>query len=302
MRLSLQAFDTRNLNWAKTSSEILVASLLGLALAAHAAPALTTIAEDSFDYPANVSLVGKNGGTGWTGAWESDSSAFPDFFTDGAGLSVPGVAGTGGKMVFRQQATQLNDAGRNLPSQSSGVVFLQFISQFGVQSGGGTPSIRLLNVGGSWTGGVGNNGSCGGRKVYAILDSNLQAGVAAACTNIALSTLAAVVLRIDYVAQNTRLWVLPSLAGFDYLNPPAPSAEYAGLAPTFDRIAIYSRFSASIDELRVFRLPTLAAPAPTPVPATSRYVLLALVLSLLGWGVHQLGRRRISAKPPPLSG
>jgi hypothetical protein len=210
----------------------------------------TVIAEDSFSYPGNVTLPGQNGGTGWSGAWESDSISFTDFVTNATSLSVPGVTSTGGKIVY-VAGSALNDSARNIPLQNSGVVFVQLLAQFGTQSGGGTPNLRFTSSG-ALTGAIGNNAACGS-PVYAILNTSLQA-ISASCSAVALSTLSAVVLRIDYTANNTRMWVLPSLVGFDYLNPPTPSAEYAGLAPAFNRIAFYTRNPASIDELRIFRV------------------------------------------------
>jgi hypothetical protein len=239
------------------------------------------IAEDPFAYAANVPLTGQNGGSGWTGGWVSDSISFTDFFTSAASQVVPGVTSTGGSMLYTFAGTQINDAARTLPLQNTGVVFLQFLSQFGTQSGGGTPSIRLSS-GGVLTGGVGNNGGCGS-SVYAVLGSNL-APIAASCSAVALSTLSAVVVRIDYTANVTRMWVQQSVVGFDYLNPPAPSAEYAGLAPQFDRIAIYSRSPARMDELRVFRVvDSPAAPLPVPGLSNAGLWLLSGLLAVLAW-------------------
>lgn len=255
---------------------------LGVGILAHSAPVTTVIAEDAFSYVGGISLVGQAGGTGWTAAWESDSPSFTDFYTNASGLSLPGVAAAGGKVLFTPAGTQINDAARNLPLQNTGVVFVRFLSQFGVQSGGGTPNIRL-SASGVGTGGVGNNGVCGS-AVYAILNSTLSS-IAASCSAVSLSTLSAVVLRIDYTANVTRMWVLPDLAGFDYLSPPAPSAEYIGLAPAFDRIALYSRSPASIDELRVFRVASAAPASVQAVPTLSVWaaVTLAGVLLLFGW-------------------
>lgn len=236
-------------------------ALPALLMPAFAAPVITTIAEDSFAYTAGVTLTGKNGGSGWSGDWVSDSGAFSDFITNGTSLSVTGVTSSGGRMVY-SAGTAINDSARALPLQNSGVVFLQFLSQFGTQSGGGTPSIRLSSSGGAsaW---LGNNGGCGA-AVYAILDaatSFVPPVGSSACSSVSLSTLSVVVLRIDYTANTTRMWVLSNLTGFDYLNPPAPSAERTGLAPAFDRIAIYSRTPGSIDELRVFRVDAALSPA-----------------------------------------
>ena len=211
---------------------------------------VTVLAADSFSYPGNVALPGQNGGTGWSGAWVSDSVSFTDFYTNAASLAVTGVASAGGRAVYRA-GSQLNDAARTLPLQNTGVVFVQFLAQFGTQSGGGTPNIRFSSSG-ALTGAVGNNGACGS-AVYAILNNNLQA-IPASCSAVTLATLSAVVLRIDYTANNTRMWVLPGLSGFDYLNPPTASAEYDGLAPAFDRLSFYTRNPANIDELRIFRV------------------------------------------------
>lgn len=73
---------------------------LSAAMLAHSAPVTTVVAEESFGYPGGVSLVGQNGGTGWTGAWVSDSPAFTDFFTNATGLSLPGSVGSGGAEQF----------------------------------------------------------------------------------------------------------------------------------------------------------------------------------------------------------
>ena len=252
------------------------------------AASTTLVAEDTFSYVNGTSLVGNNGGSGWSGAWVSDSPSFTDFFVDGSSLSVPGVTSTGGKMIFVSN-TLLNDAARTLPLQNSGVVFIRFLSQFDTQSGGGTPTIRLV-ASGSLSGGVGNNGGCGS-AVYAILDTSLQP-ITASCSSVSLATLSAVILRIDYTANTTRLWVLPSMAGFDYTNPPAPSAEYAGLAPAFDRISIYSRATASIDELQVLRLVPDQA-QPQPVPSMSWLALVALTVAMgLAWLRAGLRERR----------
>lgn len=251
---------------------------------------MTVIAQDSFDYTGGIVITGQSGGTGWTSDWMSDSVSFDDFSTDTIGLSVPGLAGAGGKLVFRQRSprfTQLNDAARTLPLQNSGVVFIRFLSRFGTQSGGGTPSIRLLSSG-VLTGGVGNNGGCSGSKVYAILGATLGP-VAASCSSVLLSTLSAVVLRIDYTSNTTRMWVLSDLTGFDYLHPPPPSAEYVGLAPAFDRMAIYTRSPASVDELRVFRM-TDPVTLAQPVPALSMWALWGgtalLLLLMVGYRRH----------------
>lgn len=248
-----------------------LAGWIGLA---QAATVPTIVAQDSFSYTANITLTGQSGGSGWSGPWFSHSSSFTDFRTNGTSLSVPGLTSTGGRMIY-VAGSGLNDSARSLPLQNSGVVWVQFLSQFGTQSGGGTPSLRFVSSGPAqfW---IGNNGACGA-AVYAIIDPSAGGPAPGdpACTNVALSALRAVVVRVDYAAGNTRMWVLSSLSGFDYLNPPAPSATYAGLAVAFDTIAIYARTPASIDELRIFRLDPSLAPASQSVSALAGSAITA---------------------------
>jgi hypothetical protein len=45
--------------------------LISSFIPSHATAATSVIASDSFDYPANASLSGQNGGRGWSGAWQS---------------------------------------------------------------------------------------------------------------------------------------------------------------------------------------------------------------------------------------
>lgn len=257
--------------------------LAGLALCAcllpaHSAPVTTVIAEDSFAYTSGQSVVGKSGGSGWTTPWEFENPNFSRLQVDATGLTVPGVSSTGGGLVYVLNGVNpLGHAARALPLQDTGVVFVQFLSQFGTQSGSGSPTIRF---GAAW---VGNTGGCGS-PVYALIDTTASVFE---CTTVPLATLSAVVLRIDYTAQTTQMWVLPSLSGFDYLNPPAPTVQRAGFAPVFSRFSLYARNPARIDELKVFRVANVVpAPAmPQPVPADSWGALGAAsgLILLAGW-------------------
>jgi len=158
---------------------------------------------------------------------------------------------------------------------NSGVVFLQFLSQFGSSSGGGTPNIRLMN-GGSVTGGFGGNGGVFG-GVMSILNASLNpAANGSSSSSASLSAQNLVVARIDYQNHSTSLWVNPNLSTFDYENPGSPDASYAGLAPTFNAIAIYSRDPGNVDELSV-----QAEPVPEPTTAA---LMLAGVCALLVYG------------------
>lgn len=263
-------------------SMVLRAGILLLALgAASGAAALpgavvTSIANESFVYANNLALTGRNGGTGWTSAWLSDSVSFTDFRTNATGLTYAGLAATGGRIVWFA-GSALNDAARTLPLVNSGVVYMQFLAQFGAQSGGGTPNFRLFN-GATLTGAIGGNGGCPG-TVYSILDNGLapQAG-GASCSAAPLGTLSLVLVRIDYDNPGTRMWINPNLATFDHLNPPASQAQFTGLAPAFDRIAIYSRSPGNIDELSVFRVSPPGPPQSIPTLSIGAIVLLGVAL------------------------
>lgn len=259
---------------------------LGLEQASAATPSgiVTTVAYDGFAYTAGASLVGQAGGNGWSGAWFRDYGSGGNFTTDASGLAYSGLSTTGGKVVWAPGGNGIDGDGRSLPLVNSGVVYLQFLCQFGTQTGGGTPNIRL-SASGSLTGGIGGNGGTYGPKV-SILDATLNPksdGTSSSAAN--LSGLNLVVVQIDYQGDTTSMWVNPNLASFDYLNPPAPDAIYPGLAPAFDKIAIYSRSPANVDELRVMRI------QPT-VPTLSRPALIALALALALVGLATLRRHR----------
>lgn len=259
---------------------IKVAATMCFAMSVHAAPVITTIAEEPFAYSGGVSIGGLNGGSGWSAAWTAGARQHR---TNATSLTLLGLSSSGGKLVDNGNAVNVSVNARTLPMQSSGVVFVQFLAQFGTQSGLGTPQIRLFNsVTGSNAAAVGNNGRCGS-PVFALFGPDLVTGP---CSAVALSSLSVIVLRIDYTATSTSMWVLPNLSGFDYLNPPTPSVVYAGLAVPFDMVQVVTRAPAQLDELRIFTVAPAPAPAqPTPVPLMSwpALGLLSGLVGLLGW-------------------
>jgi hypothetical protein len=221
---------------------------------------LTTVAYDGFAYSAG-SLAGESGGTGWTSAWASMSPSGGNTRVQLTGLTYPDLTTTGGAAIWGSGGDQVNDFGRNLPRMSSGVVYVQALTSFGSQTGGGTPQIRLVDTStGAATGGFGNNGA----PNMAILDSTLNP-VATSSTSMNGNRLT--VLRIDYGAKTTSMWVDPDLSKFDYANPPTPSAQASGLAPAFDSIQAVTRSGQVFDEFTVMTLNSAPAPTPTPTPA-----------------------------------
>lgn len=187
-------------------------------------------------------------------------------------------------MVWASGGNGISEDTRSLTPISSGLVYIQFLGQFGSTSGGGTPNLRLLNSG-SLTGGVGGNGGTYGTKV-SILDNTLNAAADGSSSSSALlSALNLVLLRIDYQNINTKLWVNPDLSTFDYANPPAANATYANLAPAFDSVAFYSRSPGQADELKI-----MSQQIPEPAAAS---------LLMIGAGVMACARRRRRQRQVP---
>lgn len=132
------------------------ATLFSLAAGAVAHAELATIAYEGFDY-SEGSLAGKNGGTGWTSAWIQDYLSGGSLGVSETGISYSGLSVTGGSAIWSFGGNGISEDMRSLPLLNSGVVYFQFVGQFGSGSGGGTPNIRLLNSG-AVTGGFGGNG------------------------------------------------------------------------------------------------------------------------------------------------
>ena len=229
----------------------------------------TTIAYDGFNYGAGT-LAGQNGGTGWSGHWTNDYSSGTSFGVSTNGLTYSGLAVTGGSLVWGSGGNGISEDSRSIPLQNYGIVYIQFLGQFGSASGGGTPNIRLLNSG-ALTGGFGGNGGTFG-TVMSILDASLNPAIDGTSSSSAgLSALNLVIARIDHQADTTAMWLNPNLSTFDYQNPATPDAMYSGLAPVFDEIAIYSRSPASVDELTVMR----ETPEPSSLPILGAGVIWA---------------------------
>lgn len=226
-------------------------------------------AEDTFTYSAG-SILGQNGGTGWSGAWINPYS--PN--------GVPLQVDSSGRLVFGSGSI-IQSAGRSLTTRFSSAtaskVYITFDVQFGTQSGGGTPNLRLLDstLGGALTGGLGNNGNT---TNYAILDSNLNAG---GTSSVSLATAANILFVIDYTQNQSSLWVGNS--SWDMTSPPSTGADATfAFAPTFDRLDLYVRELSYFDNLRVYSV------AAIPEPGT-----YAVLLGAAAGGFALLRRRRV---------
>ncbi len=240
---------------------VLAAALIfGICTAGRAQ--FTNVAYDGFNYsPNGATLSGQNGGTGWTGPWTNTYTSGASFLVSTTGMSHPGLTNSGGSMVWGSGGNGISEDFRALPRQSNGVVYVQFLGQFGSSSGGGTPNLRLLDSG-ALTGGFGGNGGTYGAFV-SILNNSLNAAADGSSSSTAsLSSINLVVARIDYQSNKTSMWVNPDLSTFNYQNPgTTPDATYPGLAPTFNGIDLVSRSPANVDEITI-----LSEPGQTPPP------------------------------------
>jgi hypothetical protein len=249
---------------------VFLVALAMLVVAPSTRAQLTVRAHDGFNYTTGASLSGQNGGTGWSTAWIRDYGSGNDLTINGTGFSYTGLTTSGGRATWAfTGGNEIAQASRTLPVVNSGVVYVQLLAQFGATSSGGTPNIRLT-LSGALTGGIGGNGGTYG-GVVSILDSTLSAlGNGASSTSASLSAVNLIVMRIDYDANDTRMWTNPNLATFDYLNPGTPNAIYTGLAPAFDTIAIFTRNPGTVDELTVYS----AIPEPTAVASIAGAAML----------------------------
>lgn len=244
-------------------------TLFSFAAGSVARAEFTTIAYEGFDYDAG-SLADKNGGTGWSSAWIFSYTSGGSFGVSETGMTYSGLSVTGGSAIWGSGGNGISEDTRSLPLLNSGVVYFQFLGQFGSSSGGGTPNIRLFNSG-TLTGGFGGNGGTYG-NFMSILDASLQpASDGSSSSSANLSSLNLVIGRIDYENHNTEMWLNPDLSTFSYHSPTAPDATFAGLAPAFDAIAIYSRNPGQVDEI------TIKA-EPVPEPGSAALIVAGLIV------------------------
>jgi hypothetical protein len=234
---------------------------------AHSAATLTLIASESFDYSGN--LVGKNGGTGYSGAWYSHYGSTSDY-SIGSGLTYANITSAGGSAAACSSTNlQICGVARNFPAQENGVFYFQMIANFGNQTGSGTPTFRFFDSASVLSGGIGGNGG----TAISILGTDLQPRAGGGSSFGLLNATSFVVLQIDFYSKLTQMWVNPNMATFDYFNPPAADATWPGLAPKMYTMAIYARQNgAKYDEFKIYRVDRPQAPelSATNTPVTYR--------------------------------
>ena len=212
-----------------------------------------TVAYEGFNYTSGTSLLGLNGGSGFSAAW---TGSYQDRYmkVHGTGYTYPGLTTTGGRASYSSDCggtcNDIASSDRTIPMQSGGVVYVQFLANLGPQAGGGTPQIRFRNtetnswalLAGALTNNVYNWGIWDTENYY--------------MTTISSNTERFVIIRFDYVNNTTKMWIDQDVTTFDYSNPTNPDAT-SPVANSFNRIDLYFRSPAphGIDEIHVFKSP-----------------------------------------------
>ena len=212
-----------------------------------------TVAYEGFNYTSGTSLLGLNGGSGFSAAW---TGSYQDRYmkVHGTGYTYPGLNTTGGRASYSSDCdgtcNDIASSDRTIPMQSGGVVYVQFLANLGPQAGGGTPQIRFRNtetnswalLAGALTNNVYNWGIWDTENYY--------------MTTISSNTERFVIIRFDYVNNTTKMWIDQDVTTFNYSNPTNPDAT-SPVANSFNRIDLYFRSPAphGIDEIHVFKSP-----------------------------------------------
>jgi hypothetical protein len=207
-----------------------------------------TVAYEGFDYTANTTLNGKNGGSGFTGAWAGNYQTGYLDVTSG-GWTYPNLITTGNRAIFGSVGSAgISSSDRTIPAQSSGIVYVQFLANFGNDGSGGTPHLRFRNTEtNNWSLLAGGFDASGYK--WGMWDT-----ANTYMTSTSSNTLRFVIIRFDFENTNTKMWVDPDLSTFDYSNPTNPDTT-SPLANSFNRLDIYLRTynDPGIDEIHVFK-------------------------------------------------
>jgi hypothetical protein len=125
----------------------LIAAVAAALLIASPAAAVLLVHEP-FDYPAGQSIVGQNGGLGFTGAWRDETVATPGVIRAGS-INYPGLPTTGNSL-FMTGATGNYSVFRNfnlIPGTNGTTTWLSFVGErTGAEAAGANPYPRGVNV------------------------------------------------------------------------------------------------------------------------------------------------------------
>jgi len=231
---------------------LFILSLIGFTSMSQNLPTgFETVAYEGFDYTSGTSLLGLNGGAGFSAAW---TGSYQNRYmkAHGTGYTYSGLNTTGGRASYSSTCygtcNDIASSDRTIPMQSGGIVYVQFLANLGPQAGGGTPQIRFRNTEtNSWAllaGAVTNN----------IYKWGIWDTANTYMTTVSSNAERFVIIRFDYVNNNTKMWIDQDVTTFDYSNPTNPDAT-SPVANSFNSIDLYFRYNApnGIDEIHVFK-------------------------------------------------
>ena len=223
-----------------------------------------TIFYEGFDYTAGEDLYYQSGGNGFTSNWKK---SYLDRYLgiQSSGWTYPNLQTTGLRAAYDSSCygtcNVISSSGRDVPSQATGVLYLQFLAHFGSESGGGsgTPHLRLYD-GTDLKLLIGRNTSS---SFWELVDVNTNTTVT---TDKTLNALRLIIIRLDYDNGGIKMWIDPTLNAFNYSSPPEPTTEIPNIsAPSFNNLQIYLRSNGSpgIDEIHAFKSLTVDNTLPT---------------------------------------
>ena len=228
---------------ALNSSE--VASLYSYDNSPSIPPGFVGVAYEGFDYSNGTDISNQSGGSGWSGNWTANYYGGSSMFVYSPGLSYAGLNSIGNKLEWGGIGTYQPHAVKRSLNETfnSGIVYLQFISDFN-SSSGGTDRLDLQLDGTSQAVFGGNNSA---QKM------SILAGGQVINSTHSVYDLSLVIIQIDYKNNTTKMWVKPTLSSFDYKNPDTPDAVYNS-SIDFNGIELVFRSGGQIDEISIFKL------------------------------------------------
>jgi hypothetical protein len=239
------------------------------------------IAYDGFDYGSpGGDLTGKNGGTGWSGAYTTASNSTVYTTT---GLTYTGLTTTGGAVNTSDGSGLTTTSFRGFNAISSGEMWISFLAQRNTGASGSTfAGVSFYNSGGTDNGANGEFGIANSAgDVWRIVDPSTGGTSTTTTVSITEATtflLVAQVIWSDVGDETVNLWVNPAIGGTLGTANATQSMPMSNIDKV--RIAGATAVDYTFDEVRIG---TTFASVTVPEPSTAL---------LGGLGLLALLRRR----------